>query len=66
MLRHLLLYIHSKCRIVDNTENVKDKDLVLDLVQIVTDFSCRLQGKRSNKANNMIKELLENDTGDED
>lgn len=35
------------------------------LIQIVTVLSCRLQGKRANKAKKMIKELLENDTGEE-
>ncbi|KJR48443.1 hypothetical protein UF75_1109 [Desulfosporosinus sp. I2] len=35
--------------------------MVEDLVQIVTVFSCRLQGKRANKAKKMIKELLEDD-----
>ncbi|MCE5222419.1 MAG: MerR family transcriptional regulator [Clostridium sp.] len=36
-----------------------------NLIQIVTVFSCRLQGKRANKAKKMIKELLESDTGEE-
>ncbi|MCE5220251.1 MAG: MerR family transcriptional regulator [Clostridium sp.] len=31
---------------------------------IVTVFSCRLQGKRANKAKKMIKELLEDEKGD--
>lgn len=31
---------------------------------VITVFSCRLQGKRANKAKKMIKELLENDTGE--
>ena len=35
------------------------------MIQIVTVFSCRLQGKRANKAKKMIKELLENDIGEE-
>lgn len=35
------------------------------LNQVVTVFSCRLQGKRANKAKKMIKELLESDTGEE-
>ena len=34
---------------------------VEDLIQIVTVFSCRLQGKRANKAKKMIKELLADD-----
>lgn len=47
--------------IIDNTENTEEQELVEDLIQIVTVFSCRLQGKRANKAKKMIKELLEDD-----
>ena len=45
--------------IIDNTEKIEEQELVEDLIQIVTVFSCRLQGKRANKAKKMIKELLE-------
>lgn len=48
--------------IIDNTEKTEEQELVEDLIQIVTVFSCRLQGNRANKAKKMIKELLENDT----
>ncbi|WP_460266893.1 IS607 family transposase, partial [Clostridium perfringens] len=48
--------------IIDNTEKTEEQELVEDLIQIVTVFSCRLQGKRANKAKKMIKELLEDDT----
>lgn len=51
--------------IIDNTQKTEEHELVEDLIQIVTDFSCRLQGKRANKAKKMIKELLESDTGEE-
>ena len=47
--------------IIDNTEKTEQQELVEDLVQIVTVFSCRLQGKRANKAKKMIKELIEYD-----
>ena len=47
--------------IIDNTEKTDKQELVEDLVQIVTVFSCRLQGKRANKAKKMIKELIEDD-----
>ena len=47
----------------DNKERTVAKELVEDLIQIVTVFSCRLQGKRrANKAKKMIKELIEDDT----
>ena len=51
--------------IIDNTEKTEEQELVEDLIQIVTVFTCRLQGKRANKAKKMIKELLESDTGEE-
>ena len=47
--------------IIDNTEKTEQQELVEDLVQIVTVFSCSLQGKRANKAKKMIKELIEDD-----
>lgn len=45
--------------IIDNTEKTEEQELVEDLIQIITVFSCRLQGKRANKAKKMIKELLD-------
>ena len=50
--------------IIDNTEKTEEQELVEDLIQILTVFSCRLQGKRANKAKKMIKELLEDDKSD--
>ena len=35
----------------------KEQELVEDLVQIVTVFSCKLQGKRANKMKKVIAEL---------
>lgn len=51
--------------VIDNTEKTEEQELVEDLIQIVTVFSCRLQGKRANNAKKMIKELMENDTCEE-
>ena len=50
--------------VIDNTEKIEEQELVEDLIQIVTIFSCRLQGKRANKAKKMIKELIEDDIGE--
>lgn len=47
--------------IIDSTEKTEEQELVEDMIQIVTVFSCRLQGKRANKAKKMIKELMDND-----
>ncbi|MEF9990948.1 MAG: IS607 family transposase [Romboutsia sp.] len=51
--------------IIDNTERSSEQELVEDMIQIVTVFSARLQGKRANKAKKMIKELIEDDTSEE-
>ena len=55
----------TEIEIIDNTEKTVEQELVEDLIQIVTVFSCRLQGKRANKAKKMIKELMEDDTSQE-
>ena len=47
--------------IIDNTEKTEQQELVEDLVQIITVFSCKLQGKRSNKARKLVKELIKGD-----
>ncbi|MGL5709531.1 MAG: IS607 family transposase, partial [Cetobacterium sp.] len=52
--------------VIDNTEKTEQEELVEDLVQIVTVFSCRLQGKRANKAKKIIKELISDDSIEED
>ena len=52
----------TSIEIIDNTKKSEEQELVEDLIQIVTVFSCRLQGKRANKAKKIIKELLEDDT----
>ena len=48
-----------------NTEKTEQQELVEDLVQIITVFSCKLQGKRANKARKLVKELID-DGGEED
>lgn len=47
--------------VIDNTQKSEQEELVEDLVQIITVFSCRLQGKRANKAKKLIQELTEGD-----
>ncbi len=62
MIENLCAKYGTEIEIIDNTEKTEEQELVEDLIQIVTVFSCRLQGKRANKAKKMIKELLEDDT----
>lgn len=43
--------------IIDNTPKSDEQELVEDMIQIVTVFSCGLQGKRANKTRSIIKEI---------
>lgn len=52
----------TSIEIIDNSEKTEQQELVEDLVQIVTVFSCRLQGKRAKKTKEMIKELVKDDS----
>ena len=57
--------IHGcKIEIVDTTQKSEQQELVEDLVQIITVFSCTLQGKRAHKAKKMIQELVEGESDD--
>jgi putative resolvase len=47
--------------IIDTTEKTEEQELVEDMIQIVTVFSAKLQGKRANKVKKMIRELTEDD-----
>lgn len=61
LIENLCNKFGTTIEIIDNTEKMEQQELVEDLIQIVTVFSCKLQGKRANKAKKMIKELIEND-----
>ena len=47
--------------VLDSTEKSEQEELVEDLVQIITVFSCKLQGKRANKTRKLIEELTESE-----
>ena len=50
---------NCEIEIIDNTEKTEQQELVEDLVQIITVFSCKLQGKRANKAKKLVRELIQ-------
>ena len=50
--------IHNcEIEIVDHTPKPDEEELITDLVQIVTGFGCKLQGKRRKKARELLKEV---------
>ena len=61
LIEHLCHNFGTKIEIIDTTEKTEQQELVEDLVQIITVFSCKLQGKRANKAKKMLQELTRDD-----
>lgn len=64
LLRFGFELVENLCRkygtsieVVDSTPKTEEQELVEDLVQIITVFSCKLQGKRANKMKEVIAEL---------
>ena len=59
LIEYIASLYNCEIEIIDNTEKSEQQELVEDLVQIITVFSCKLQGKRANKARKLVKELIE-------
>ena len=51
----------TSIEVVNNTPKTEEQELVEDLAQIITVFSCKLQGKRANKMKKVIAELRDED-----
>jgi len=60
LIENICKQFNTVIEIIDNTEKTEEQELVEDMIQIVTVFSCKLQGKRANKAKKILKELKEN------
>ena len=58
LIEYLANLYNCDIEIVDNSVKTEEQELVEDLVQIITGFSCKLQGKHANKAKKIVKELL--------
>ena len=61
LVENLCRKFNCSIEVVDNTPKSEEQELVEDLVQIVTVFSCKLQGKRANKMKKVIAELKDED-----
>lgn len=66
LVEYLASLYNCDIEIIDNTEKSEQQELVEDFVQIITVFSCKLQGKRANKARKLVKELIEGSGEDND
>ena len=62
LIEYIASLYNCEIEIIDNTEKSEQQELVEDLVQIITVFSCKLQGKRADKAKKLIRELIQGET----
>lgn len=62
LIEYMASLYNCNIEIIDNTEKSDEQELVEDLVQIITVFSCKLQGKRANKAKKLVKELIDEES----
>ena len=65
MIEYISAMHGCRLEVIDNTQKTEQEELVEDLVQIITVFSCKLQGKRAHKAKKLIKELIGGEADDE-
>lgn len=61
MIEFLCDKFGTDIEIIDNTEKTEQEELVEDLCQIITVFSCRLQGRRVRKTKELVDSLKEGD-----
>lgn len=59
LIEYIASLYNCEIEVIDNTEKSEQQELVEDLEQIITVFSCKLQGKRANKARKLVNELIE-------
>ena len=64
LVEYIASLYNCEIEIIDNTEKSEQRELVEDLVQIITVFSCKLQGKRANKAKKLVQELIQEEEND--
>lgn len=65
LIENICKKYNTAIEIIDNTEKTEEQELVEDMIQIITVFSCRLHGKRADKAKKMISEMIVNDNIEE-
>jgi predicted site-specific integrase-resolvase len=60
LVEHFASLNNVKIEVLDKIDKTQDEELVEDLVQIITVFSCKLQGKRKSKTKKMLEEMSKN------
>ena len=59
LVEYFAMLNNVKIRLLDKINKTEDEELVEDLVQIITVFSCKIQGKRKSKTKKILEEIKE-------
>ena len=59
LIEYIAGLYNCNIEVIDSTPKSSQQELVEDLVQIVTVYSCKLQGQRANKAKQMVEQFIE-------
>ena len=57
LIEHFASLNYVKIEILDRIDKTQDEELVEDLIQIITVFSCKIQGKRKGKTKQLLNEF---------
>jgi predicted site-specific integrase-resolvase len=57
LVEHFASLNNVKIEILDRIDKTQDEELVEDLIQIITVFSCKIQGKRKGKTKQLLNEF---------
>ena len=57
LVEHFANLNNVKIEILDRIDKTQDEELVEDLIQIITVFSCKIQGKRKGKTKQLLNEF---------
>ena len=60
LVEHFASLNNVKIEVLEKIDKTQDEELVEDLVQIITVFSCKLQGKRKSKTKKILEEMSKN------
>ena len=66
LIKYVAELHNTQIVILDSEDKTKEQELVEDLLQIITVFSCRLHGKRASKTKQIMEQLIDlnSDEGD--
>ena len=57
LVEHFANLNNVKIEVLDKLDKTQDEELVEDLVQIITVFSCKIQGKRKSKTKQLLEDF---------